>query len=138
MVALATLGRSILQTVASWCLCPFSSRIAKLHWKKTLAELENREGTFSAKSAKRDPHGEKGYNVVSIGPKMMGQKKGMRNRMTSTKLRDYARDIKLIAYYCVKTESKNDLKYEVAQIKALKNPRRYVVCKPALVKFEDS
>ncbi|KAG5080485.1 hypothetical protein JHK86_004550 [Glycine max] len=51
--------------------------------------VENREGTFSAKSAKRDPHGEKGYNVVSIGPKMMGQKKGMRNRMTSTKLRDY-------------------------------------------------
>ena len=46
---------------------------------------ENREGTFSAKSAKGDPHGEKGYNVVSIGPKMMGQRKGMRNRMTSTK-----------------------------------------------------
>ena len=50
---------------------------------------ENREDTFSAKLAKGDPYGEKGNNAVSIGPKMMGQRKGMRNRMTSTKLRDY-------------------------------------------------
>ena len=46
---------------------------------------KNRKGAFSAKSAKGDPHGDKGNNVVSSGPKMMGQRKGMRNRMTSTK-----------------------------------------------------
>ena len=54
-----------------------------------IAMKENREGTFSTKSAKRDPHGEKGNNVVSIGREMMRQRKRMRNRMTSTKLRDY-------------------------------------------------
>ena len=53
---------------------------------------ENREGTFSAKSTKGDPHGEKRNNVVSTGPEMMGQRKGMRNHMTSTKLRDYIRN----------------------------------------------
>jgi len=53
---------------------------------------ENREDTFSAKLAKGDPHGEKGNNAVSIGPEMMGQRKRMRNRMTSTKLRDYVRN----------------------------------------------
>jgi len=56
MVALATLGHSTLMTVwaislhlvtlpskdatlfnTSWCLCPFSSKIARLRWRKTLA-----------------------------------------------------------------------------------------------------
>ena len=53
---------------------------------------ENREDMFWVKSAKGDPHGEKVNNVVSIGSKMMGQRKGMRNRMTSTKLRDCVRN----------------------------------------------
>ena len=50
---------------------------------------ENREDTFSTKSAKGDPHGDKGNNFVITDPEMMGQRKGMRNHKTSTKLRDY-------------------------------------------------
>lgn len=50
---------------------------------------ENREITFSAKSAKGDPHGNKGNHAVSIDPGIMVQKKGMRKRVTSSRLRDY-------------------------------------------------
>ena len=54
-----------------------------------IAMNENREITFSAKSAKGDPHGNKGNHAVSIDPGIMVQKKGMRKRVTSSRLRDY-------------------------------------------------
>jgi len=56
---------------------------------REVAMKENREDTFSTKSAKGDPHGDKGNNFVITDPEMMGQRKGMRNHKTSTKLRDY-------------------------------------------------